>query len=171
MTPAEAAAILQVGSGASVSDVDRAFQRRARQSHPDRFAGAADADIRAATADFVRLIEARDVMRAAAPRKVPRSEPSSDPLAGHSGEPLSFEQFVRIRDARAWLMPHQRGTVWPGGAGGSDPDAHEAARQGARVDGAGVSGLRGAHHEWVVLPVVFSVLAVAIWGLTILLPG
>lgn len=157
MTPSEAAAILQVGSGASVADIDHAFQRRARLSHPDRFVGATDADTRAATAEFVRLIEARDLMRAAAPRSAPRPEPRPesvhDPLAERSGEPLSFEEFVQIRDARAWLAPNASRSM------------------SCRADRPRVEGLRGAHHEWVVLPVVFVVLTVAIWGLTILLPG
>lgn len=153
MTPSEAAAILQVGRGASVADIDRAFQRRARISHPDRLVGATDADIRAATAEFVRLIAARDLLRAVAPRVSPQSEPVVDPLAGDSGEPLSFEEFVRIRDARAWQLPSVASPM----PYRDDVPRHE--------------GRRRAHHEWVVLPVVFSVLAVAIWGLSILLPG
>jgi hypothetical protein len=161
VTPSEAAAILQVGTGASVADIDRAFQRGARISHPDRFVGATDAAIRAATAEFVRLIEARDLMRAAAPRSAPRSaprvtprpEPVIDPLAGGSGEPLSFERFVQIRDAHAWLVPPVTSSM---------PYHDDVPRREER---------HRAHHEWVVLPVVFSVLAVMIWGLTILLPG
>lgn len=151
MTPAEAADILQVSSGASVADIDRAFQRRARLSHPDRFVGATDADIRAATAEFVRLIEARDLMRAAAPRAA--AERSTEPIGGRSATPLSFEEFVRVRDSRAWLAP-------------SVPRSMAYRAYVPRVE-----GLRGAHHEWVVLPVVFVVLTVVIWGLTILLPG
>lgn len=157
MTPAEAAAILHVSGGASVADIDRAFQRRARLSHPDRFVGATDADIRAATAEFVRLIEARDLMRAAAPRATPRATPraehSSDMPLGPAGHPLSFEEFVQIRDARAWTTRSARRI---------DTD---------RDDGSRVVAPRRAHHEWIVLPVVFLVLTVAIWGLTILLPG
>ncbi|MFC5930635.1 hypothetical protein D6T64_16430 [Cryobacterium melibiosiphilum] len=157
MTPSEAAAILNVGGGASVADIDRAFQRRARASHPDRFVGATDADIRAATAEFVRLIEARDLMRAAAPRAAPRPteprDPADAPPSGRPGEPLSFAEFVQIRDARAWLAPSvARSTTFCDDAPSGDAP-------------------RRAHHEWVVLPVVFVVLTVAIWGLTILLPG
>ncbi|TFD47745.1 hypothetical protein E3T55_14375 [Cryobacterium frigoriphilum] len=153
MTPAEAAAILHVSGGASVADVDRAFQRRARLSHPDRFVGATDADIRVATAEFVRLIEARDLLRATAPGAQSRPEPVIDPFAGRAGEPLSFEEFVQIRDARAWLAPPVASSM---------PYRDDAPR---------APELRRAHHEWVVLPIVFVVLTVAIWGLTILLPG
>ena len=122
-------------------------------SHPDRFVGATDAAIRAATAEFVRLIEARDLMRAAAARSGPRSEPAPEPLVGRSGEPLNFEEFVQIRDARAWLA------------------APVTSQRPSRDDLTDDDGLRRAHHEWLVLPVVFVVLTVAIWGLTILLPG
>lgn len=157
MTPEEAAAILNVGRGASVADVDRAFQRRARMAHPDRFVGATDSDIRAATADFVRLIEARDRMRAAAPREAPPSHPARESTRERSGErasePLSFADFVQIRDARAWL---------------SSPVARPMTY---RDDAPRVEGPRRAHREWMVLPAVFVVLTVVIWGLTILLPG
>lgn len=165
MTPSEAAAILQVSSGASVADIDRAFQRRARQSHPDRFVGATDADIRAATAAFVRLIEARDLMRAAAPRSAPRAgpppeRPANDPLGRRTGEPLSFDEFVQIRDARAWFGPSAARRVPPPRPVEPEDVAVPSAPEPRR-----------AHHEWIVLPVVFGVLTVAIWGLTILLPG
>jgi len=157
MTPSEAAAILNVTREASVADIDRAFQRRARMSHPDRFVGATDADIRAATATFVRLTEARDVLRATAQKSAREPdrarEANPERRGARTGEPLSFAEFVRVRDARAWLAPPLTRSM--------------SYRDGARR----VAVPRRAHREWIVIPTVFVVLTVAIWVLTILLPG
>lgn len=82
MTPEAAAAILNVSSTASRAEVDAAFRLRARMSHPDRFAGASAGDIQAATAEFVRVGRARDVLHGVRPAPTfhanpPRSAPHS----------------------------------------------------------------------------------------------
>lgn len=70
MTPERAAQILQVGVGAPPAEIEKAFARRARQTHPDLFAGESDAERAARAAAFADLTLARDtlVRRAAAIR-------------------------------------------------------------------------------------------------------
>jgi hypothetical protein len=62
MTIADAAALLGVTEDATRADIDAAFKRLARLSHPDRFAGASAARSAAAAAEFIRITEARDVL-------------------------------------------------------------------------------------------------------------
>jgi hypothetical protein len=68
MTPESAAAILNVHVSASRAEILTAYSRRARMTHPDRFAGAPKGDIDAATAEFVRVTAARDLLLAHAGR-------------------------------------------------------------------------------------------------------
>lgn len=62
MTPAGAAALLGVEVGATPPEIETAFKRRARTTHPDRFVGAPASRLTAASADFVRISEAREVL-------------------------------------------------------------------------------------------------------------
>lgn len=62
MSPTAASAVLNVGMAASRQEVDRAFRARARLCHPDRFAGASAAEQAAASAEFIRACDARDVL-------------------------------------------------------------------------------------------------------------
>ncbi|MEB0001679.1 J domain-containing protein [Cryobacterium sp. 10S3] len=101
MTPEAAAAILNVKVSATRTEIDAAYRLRARMSHPDRFAGAPAADIKAASAEFVRISDARDVLRARIPTHAsPRTE---SPQPRPTREPtLSFEEFVRASDTYRW---------------------------------------------------------------------
>lgn len=62
MTPEVAAAILGVSSAAAPAEVHAAYARCARLTHPDRLAGAPAVDVAAATAEFLRVKAARDVL-------------------------------------------------------------------------------------------------------------
>ncbi|MDQ1597833.1 MAG: hypothetical protein QOI70_1257, partial [Microbacteriaceae bacterium] len=62
MTLIEAAALLGVAEDASRADIEAAFKRLARLSHPDRFAGASAARSAAAAEEFIRITEARDML-------------------------------------------------------------------------------------------------------------
>jgi hypothetical protein len=62
MTPAEAAAILRVRTDATPAEVESAYRRRARNSHPDRISGGSAEEIAAATDEFARVVEAHEVM-------------------------------------------------------------------------------------------------------------
>ncbi len=80
MTPEDAAAILGVAAGASRKQVEQAYRRLARESHPDRMAGAALRDQALAQAKFVKATEARTVLfrglaLAEAEEAVPRLPP------------------------------------------------------------------------------------------------
>jgi hypothetical protein len=65
MTPAEAAALLEVPVDAELEQVERAFRYQAQRSHPDRMAAATPAELAAAAARFDRFTLARSVLRAA----------------------------------------------------------------------------------------------------------
>ncbi|TFD60918.1 hypothetical protein E3T39_07345 [Cryobacterium suzukii] len=95
MTPDTAAAILNISTSSPRTEIDKAFRLRSRMSHPDRFAGAPAADIRAATAEFVRVTEARNVLHSHLLAPEPRPP---------QPQPMSFEDFVRVRDAQAWSV-------------------------------------------------------------------
>ena len=62
MTPDEAAAVLGIRADSDEADIDRAYRRLARELHPDRYAGAPDTAVRAASDRFVELTRARDVL-------------------------------------------------------------------------------------------------------------
>jgi hypothetical protein len=62
MTPDEAAAVLGIRRDADEAEVDRAYRRLARELHPDRFIGAPDAAVRAASERFIDITRAREVL-------------------------------------------------------------------------------------------------------------
>lgn len=123
MTPAEARAILNVREGSDRETIDRAYRRRARMTHPDRFAGAPKADLDAASEEFIRIGLARDVLREQAATAGPRStdgsthggsrhtpppKPASTPPPNqHRNQrqarpTMTFEQFMAKREAAQW---------------------------------------------------------------------
>ena len=65
MTPAEAAALLDVPVDAELEQVERAFRYQAQRSHPDRMASATPAELAEAAARFDRFTLARSVLREA----------------------------------------------------------------------------------------------------------
>ena len=65
MTPAEAAALLEVAVDAELEQVERAFRFQAQRSHPDRLTAASPAELAAAAARFDRFTQARAVLREA----------------------------------------------------------------------------------------------------------
>jgi hypothetical protein len=125
LSPEVAAAILNVSVTASRSEIDTAFKLRARMSHPDRFAGAPASDIRAATAEFVRVTHARDSLYAQLRQPNGRGQSSREqqarddqaredrvreqwkrdnpPRHAPRPQPMDFDEFVRGRDAQSWL--------------------------------------------------------------------
>jgi hypothetical protein len=80
MTPAEAAALLEVPVDAELEQVERAFRYQAQRSHPDRMASATPAELAAAAARFDRFTLARAVLREADDERRRRS-----PSGGTSG--------------------------------------------------------------------------------------
>ena len=62
MSPTAASAVLNVGLAATRQEVDRAFRARARLCHPDRFTGSSAAEQAAASTEFIRACDARDVL-------------------------------------------------------------------------------------------------------------
>jgi hypothetical protein len=67
MSPVEAAALLGVALDASSTDIQHAFLRLARVTHPDVLADASEADRRDAGLRFADLKDARDVLLSARP--------------------------------------------------------------------------------------------------------
>jgi len=90
MTPGEAAAILSIDVDAPLDAVDRAYRAHARRAHPDLLVGASPDEVAAAEAEFVRVTEARAVLRR---RATGASDPGGfgagarDAWAADSGSP------------------------------------------------------------------------------------
>ena len=120
MTPEAAAAILNVDAFATKAEVEKAFAARARLVHPDRFPGGSPGDVRAAHGEFIRVAEAKAVLlsgiakRAAAAQggaQYPSPSASRRSGAGSPGSPagattpkvpVSFEEFLSVRERFAW---------------------------------------------------------------------
>ncbi|WP_394769049.1 J domain-containing protein [Lacisediminihabitans sp.] len=62
MDVADAFEVLGVGVDASPAEIETAFKRRARDSHPDRLTGASAAETAAAASEFIRITAARDLL-------------------------------------------------------------------------------------------------------------
>lgn len=62
MTPEIAAAILNLPLSSTREEVEVAYRRRARMTHPDRFSGAPQQDLNDAAVEFTRIGEARGVL-------------------------------------------------------------------------------------------------------------
>lgn len=97
MTPDAAATTLGIVVASSRDEIERAYRRKARSTHPDLMANESAAAIAAASATFMRITEARDMLFALADA---RGEPRTG--AGRRGGVLRFEEFVAARDASAW---------------------------------------------------------------------
>jgi curved DNA-binding protein CbpA len=102
MTPEAAAAILGVDISASKQEVDAAWRRRARMTHPDRFAGASRTDLEAATAEFIRVGLAQEALHASRTRgQTQAGQPTNPNFSGARSAPkpaaspeMSFSEFV-----------------------------------------------------------------------------
>ena len=75
MTPAEAAALLEVAVDAELEQVERAFRFQAQRSHPDLLTAASPAELAAAAARFDRFTQARAVLREAEAERMRRERP------------------------------------------------------------------------------------------------
>lgn len=85
MTPAEAAAILEVAVDAELEQVERAFRFQAQRSHPDRLTAASPTELAAAAARFDRITQARAVLREAEAERMRRVPGSSAYPPGAAG--------------------------------------------------------------------------------------
>ncbi|WEO76520.1 hypothetical protein BJQ94_14255 [Cryobacterium sp. SO2] len=85
MTPAEAAALLEVAIDAEPEQVERAYRYQAQRSHPDRLAAATPAEQAAAAARFDRYTLARSVLRDADAERM-RASPAAGPAGPGAAE-------------------------------------------------------------------------------------
>jgi hypothetical protein len=117
MTPAEAAALLEVPVDAELEQVERAFRYQAQRSHPDRMAAATPTELAAAAARFDRFTLARSVLRAADDERR-RSAPvgsgsadaaGSDGTQGGAGHPSGSASADEAWAASVWAedLPYQ----------------------------------------------------------------
>jgi DnaJ domain len=67
MSPADAAKLLGVAADASIQDIQHAYARQARLSHPDLLVDASEEERRSAGLRFAELHDARDALLAAKP--------------------------------------------------------------------------------------------------------
>ena len=77
MTPESAADLLGVAVDATPAEIEAAFTRRARETHPDRFAGAPSAALAQAHEDFIAITDARALLLAMRTDRPPTVERAS----------------------------------------------------------------------------------------------
>ena len=106
MTPAEAAALLEVAVDAELEQVERAFRYQAQRSHPDRMASATPAELAAAAARFDQFTLARSVLREADDERRQRS-PAADTTGPATAAPASGVPRAagRPRTQESWAGP------------------------------------------------------------------
>ena len=122
MTPDEAAAVLGIRRDADEAEVDRAYRRLARELHPDRFIGAPEAAVRAASERFIDITRAREVLlKTTASRTEAAAGSGSGPGArgGTQGGPTDPRGRVAeqpVADAAAADLPAGPFSWWLFGA-------------------------------------------------------
>lgn len=122
MTPAEAAALLEVAVDAGHEQVERAYRHQAQRFHPDRLPTATPAERAAAAIRFDRITLARLVLRDTAADRMPHSPAGRDrpaaasaDLAGSGPRPAAVpnwadeEPYQPLAPAGPWLF-----WVWVG---------------------------------------------------------
>ncbi|MBC7590883.1 MAG: J domain-containing protein [Salinibacterium sp.] len=88
MSPEDAAAVLGVSLDASAADIENAYRRRARTTHPDRFVDATRS--REATREFIGVVEAHDVLVSRLGAGLPTAIPFAGvPVSGPIPRPSS----------------------------------------------------------------------------------
>jgi hypothetical protein len=105
MTPAEAAALLEVPVDAELEQVERAFRYQAQRSHPDRLAAATPAELAAAAARFDRFILARSVLREADDERRRHAPTGPDAGSADAGAPGPTEAPGRAPATESWTDP------------------------------------------------------------------
>jgi DnaJ domain len=124
MTPDEAAAVLGIRRDADEAEVDRAYRRLARELHPDRFIGAPEAAVHAASERFIDVTRAREVLlktTASRTQAAPAPAPGPGPGArsGTQGGPTDPRGRVAeqpVADAAAADRPAGPFSWWLFGA-------------------------------------------------------
>jgi len=145
MTPDEAARLLGVPVGATTGEIEAAFVRLARQTHPDRLVGATPQELAAASAEFVRVSDARLVLLQARARAL-----EVESLPPRSPWPL-----------RVWTALLLPGTVITlAGNGIAYPAALAVIPLAVVVAGLAITGRRWLFTLAVVLGLGFAVLTV-----------
>ena len=121
MTPAEAAALLEVAVDAGHEQVERAYRYQAQRFHPDRLPTATPAERAAAAIRFDRITLARTVLRQTEADRMPHSPAADRPaaaaadLAGSARRPAVVpnwadeEPYQPLAPAGPWLF-----WVWVG---------------------------------------------------------
>jgi hypothetical protein len=102
MTAAEAADLLGVGGGATPVEIESAFKRRARMSHPDLFTGASAAETAAAAAEFIRVSDARKLLLRLAAERGVTAPPVVEPLV-YSRESMPVRLPSPSRAPAVWI--------------------------------------------------------------------
>lgn len=129
MTPETAAALLQIPIDSTTTEIEKAFRRRARLTHPDRFHGASERDIESANIAFMQISDARDVLLARARSRSSTTPPKSSTPPHTASTPsgssqaqgsyyesasrrapkMSYDEFVRKFEASQWgPVPSQK---------------------------------------------------------------
>jgi len=149
MTPDDAARVLGVVAGSPASEIEAAFVRLARQTHPDRLVGATREELAAASAEFVRISDARLALLQVRARDLAAERPPAPPP---SPWPL-----------RVWCALLLPGTVITlAGAGIGHPAALAVIPLVAVVLGLALTGRRWLFMLTVILGLAFAALTVVV---------
>jgi hypothetical protein len=104
MTPERAAELLGVSAEASPAEIERAFARRARETHPDRFVEDPDGG-RAHTREFAEIARARDVLATRARRRAAEeAERASAAGAGLSEGAVVVRRPLSVPLLTTWIV-------------------------------------------------------------------
>ncbi|MEJ3405216.1 DnaJ domain-containing protein [Rathayibacter sp. YIM 133350] len=105
MSPERAAAILEIPVTATSEQIRSAYRAKARNAHPDRYAGATDQQKAAAAAEFIRVTEAYEELIRRPPESRPwlRDEPRPpwSPAASRQAAPAPSVS-PRVRSFWRW---------------------------------------------------------------------
>jgi hypothetical protein len=110
VTSAEAARLLGVSENGTPAEIERAFKQRARMSHPDRLTGATAAESRAASSEFIRVTEARNLLLKMAAERVDTGTGAGAGLPA----PRVTESLVYTSDPTPRSFPRRTGAtlIW-----------------------------------------------------------
>lgn len=117
MTPAEAAALLEVAVDAAPEQVERAYRFQAQRSHPDRLPAATPAQWAEAAARFDRFTLARAVLREAEAERMRHSPTNADSATPGAADPTGRPPFAAglPTDAPNWAADEPYEPVVPAG--------------------------------------------------------
>nr|WP_231368977.1 DnaJ domain-containing protein [Frigoribacterium sp. CG_9.8] len=106
--------MLGVSENGTPAEIERAFKQRARMSHPDRLTGATAAESRAASSEFIRVTEARNLLLKMAAERVDTGSDASASAGAGLPAPRITESLVYTSGPTPRSFPRRSGAtlIW-----------------------------------------------------------